>query len=223
MSRVAAICALVLLLAGCDGLPGKPTPEEKPLRPEQVLDFAQLYGDNCAGCHGADGTFGAARPLNDALYLALAGSDRLKQIVGDGVPGSLMPGFAISAGGVLTDQQVGIIVDGMQSSWGGGDPLRGLSSVPAYAGPPGDAQRGFAAYVTYCAGCHGSDGAGGAKGGSIVDRSYLALVSDQALRSAVLCGRRDLGMPDWRGDGRPMSERDIADVVAWMIAKREAQ
>ena len=36
--------------------------------------------------------------------------------------------------------------------------------------------------------------------GSIVDPSYLALVSDQSLRSTIIAGRPDLGMPDWRSD-----------------------
>ncbi len=34
---------------------------DRRVRPSQVTDFATLYGENCAGCHGADGTPGAAR------------------------------------------------------------------------------------------------------------------------------------------------------------------
>ena len=92
----------------------------------------------------------------------------------------------------------------------------------AYAAAPRCASPGAAAYASYCAGCHGSDGNGGQKAGSVTDGSFLALVSDQALRSAVICGRSDLGMPDWRNDvvGRPMSDAEITDVVAWMVAKR---
>ena len=219
--RAAALClALALALAACDALPGKPTEAERPLRPEQVLDFATLYGDNCSGCHGADGTLAAARPLNDPVYLALAGSDRLRQIIAGGVAGSLMPGFAISAGGTLTDRQVDLLATDLVSHWGGTPPV-GVALPPYTAGGAGNAQRGQAAYATHCAGCHGADGSGSAKGGSVIDGSYLALVSDQALRSAVICGRPDLGMPDWRGDGsRPMSDQEITDVVAWLIAQR---
>ena len=39
--------------------------------PSQVMAFGTLYGQYCAGCHGADGRLGAARPLNDPVYLAL--------------------------------------------------------------------------------------------------------------------------------------------------------
>ncbi len=219
----AAVCLLVLF-GGCDALPGKPTAADRPLRPDQVVDFDRLYGDNCSGCHGANGTLAAARPLNDPVYLAVAGPDRLRAITADGVPNSLMPGFGAAAGGTLTDQQIAIVVDGMVSRWGNGQALAGIQP-PAYAaGAPGDAQRGPAAFATYCAGCHGADGRGGKTAGSVVDGSYLALVSDQALRSTVICGRIDLGMPDWRGQspGHPMSETEIADVVAWLVARRPA-
>jgi cytochrome c oxidase cbb3-type subunit 3 len=210
-----AVCLLVLV-GGCDALPGKPTAADRPLRPDQVVDFDRLYGDNCSGCHGANGTLAAARPLNDPVYLAVAGQDRLRAITADGVPNSLMPGFSTAAGGTLTDQQIAIVVGGMLSRWGSGHDLAGVT-LPAYAASaPGDAQRGAAAFAAYCA------SRGGKTAGSVIDGSYLALVSDQALRSAVICGRVDLGMPDWRGQppGHPMSETDIGDVVAWLAARR---
>jgi cytochrome c oxidase cbb3-type subunit 3/ubiquinol-cytochrome c reductase cytochrome c subunit len=77
-------------------------------------------------------------------------------------------------------------------------------------------------YAEACASCHGVDGKGGPKGGSVVDAAYLALVSDQALRTAVIAGRTDLGMPDWRSDipGQPLTAQQITDVVAWMAAQR---
>jgi hypothetical protein len=55
-----------------------------------------------------------------------------------------------------------------------------------------------------------------------VDGSYLALVSDQNLRTTVIVGRPDMGAPDWRGDlpGKPLSEQDVSDVVAWLAAQR---
>jgi len=48
-------------------------------------------------------------------------------------------------------------------------------------------------------------------------------VSDQALRSAVIFGRTDLGMPDYREakEGRAMSFQEIADVTAWLVAQRQ--
>ena len=52
--------------------------------------------------------------------------------------------------------------------------------------------------------------------------SYLALVSDQDLRTVVIVGRPELGAPDWRNNvpGKPMSPQEISDVVAWLAAQR---
>ena len=57
--------------------------------------------------------------------------------------------------------------------------------------------------------------------GSIVDGSYLALISDQGLRSLVIAGRPDEGMPDWRSDSsQPLTDQQITDLVAWLASKR---
>ena len=82
-------------------------------------------------------------------------------------------------------------------------------------------KRGGTVYGVYCSSCHGADGRGG-RASSIVDDSYLGLVSDQGLRTTVIAGRPDLGAPDWRSNlrDRPMSPDDVSDVVAWMSARR---
>ncbi len=88
------------------------------MAPAQVTDFNQLYAQNCAGCHGSEGRFGSARPLNDPLYLAVANADVLRQVTAKGVPGTAMPAFAKQAGGSLTDKQIDALVEGMRSRWG---------------------------------------------------------------------------------------------------------
>jgi mono/diheme cytochrome c family protein len=218
---LAAGLLVVLVAAGCDRLPGKPTKGEEYERPSKVADFATLYGTNCAGCHGAEGRLGPARPLNDPLYLALASDDDLKSVIARGVPGTSMPAFAVSDGGTLTDAQIATLVAEMRSRWAKPEAVAGLA-LPSYSAPPGDAQRGTAAYATHCASCHGADGSGGSARGSIIDASYLALVSDQGLRTTVIAGRTDLGMPDFRGNGggSPMTAQQVADVVAWLAARR---
>ena len=219
--RVLAACVTLVLTAGCDRLPGRPRRADRPVRPSQVIDFATLYGANCAGCHGTEGRPGAAVALADPVYLALIDDGTLRRVTAEGVPGTAMPGFVRTAGGSLTDQQVDVIVREMRSRWSRPGAL-GSSTPPPYAAPPGDAGKGARAYTTHCASCHGPTGTGGPHGKSVVDGSYLALVSDQGLRTAVLVGRPGLGMPDWRGGrtGQAMTAEEIADVVAWLIRKR---
>jgi mono/diheme cytochrome c family protein len=132
-----------------------------------------------------------------------------------------MPAFAQSAGGMLTDQQIDAIVGGIRS-WAQPDLVRS-DILPPYTTPvPGDPRHGADVYATYCSACHGPDGRGGNKASSIVNDSYLALVSDQDLRTNVIVGRPELGAPDWRNNvpGKAMSPKEISDVVAWLAAQR---
>jgi len=219
--RVAAVAAALMLglIASCDSLPGKPKESDRPISPSQVKSFAVLYDQNCAGCHGADGRFGAACELANPTYQALIDDATLTRIVSQGVPGTVMPPFAQKAGGYLSDAQVAIVIDGMRHRWKTGSPLQ---DAPPYAGAGGDPARGGQVFAQSCASCHGPEGKGGPKApGSIVDPSYLMLVSDQALRTLTIAGRADLGHPDWRGyPGQPLTAQQIADVVAWIAAKR---
>src|SRR5208283_3799914 len=93
---------------------------------------------------------------------------------------------------------------------------------PYVAPSLGDAARGASVYATFCSSCHGPSGKGGPKASSIVDGSFLALLTDQELRTMVIVGRPELGAPDWRGNvpGKPMSPQEISDVVAWLAAQR---
>jgi cytochrome c oxidase cbb3-type subunit 3/ubiquinol-cytochrome c reductase cytochrome c subunit len=201
------------------------------VRPDEVLNFATLYKANCAACHGENGRNGAAISLANPVYLAVVGEDNLRQITAKGVSGKLMPPFTKSAGGMLTDQQIDVLAHGMMQQWSRPD-LFVRQSMPLYrATLPGDAGRGQIAFGTFCARCHGVAGegvsgdmkSGAGKTGSIVDASYLALISDQALRSLVIAGRPDEGMPDWRSDGaQPMTDQQITDIVAWLASKRSS-
>jgi cytochrome c oxidase cbb3-type subunit 3 len=213
----------VLVLAGCNSLPGRPRPGPEVARPDEVVDFNTLYKQNCSGCHGTEGQGGAAVSLADPVYLALIDDASFRRIAANGVPGTPMPAFARSAGGTLTDRQIDVLVQESRARWAKPSVMNGASPPPyAASSHPGDAERGAQIYETFCAACHGPGGKGRGKVGSIVDASYLATVSEQGLRTRVIVGVPELGAPDWRGNlpGRPMTEQQVSDVVAWLIAQR---
>jgi cytochrome c oxidase cbb3-type subunit 3 len=215
-----AIVAVAMCVA-CSNSAGRPAQDSAVVPPDQVLDFSVLYSQNCAGCHGVEGSGNAAFGLANPVFLAIADDTVIRHAAANGVTGTPMSAFAQSAGGMLTDKQIDAIVTGIRS-WAKPVAL-GNQALPPYAAQsPGDARRGADAYRTYCSSCHGADGRGGSKASSIVDGSYLALTSDPQLRIIVIAGRPELGAPDWRGDveGRPMSPQDISDVVAWLSSKR---
>jgi cytochrome c oxidase cbb3-type subunit 3/ubiquinol-cytochrome c reductase cytochrome c subunit len=229
LSHSMIACAVALLCVGCKDVPGRP--EAATTRPDQVLKFGVLYQDNCAACHGKSGKNGAAISLANPVYLAVAGFQKIQEITAKGVPGTLMPAYAKSQGGMLTDPQVAVLAQGLESEWGRADALGGQTG-PAYAASSaGDAAQGQKAFSTFCASCHGADGAGVVRGklhtGSLVDPAYLALISDQGLRSLIIAGQPQEDMPDWRSDmtgagSRAMTDQEITDTVAWLASHRVA-
>lgn len=228
LSTLALLACMVCFISlGCEA-PGKPVHAEAS-RPDGVLDFPTLYQQNCAGCHGKDGRNGATLPLANPVYLAVAGFDNIQRITAMGVDGTSMPPFARFRGGTLSDRQISVLSKGLVDSWGHAD----AGQLIPYAGKDaGNAANGQAAYATFCARCHGPDGAGikgesGASSGSIVDPAYLALVSDQYLRSVIIGGLPHQNMPDWRSDlaapnKRAMTDQEITDTVAWIVSHRVA-
>ncbi len=222
-------CAAALAAVGCNSAPGKPGPNPEVARPDQLLDFPTLYAQNCASCHGVSGQNGAAISLANPVYLATAGVANIQRVTANGVPGTAMPPFAKSAGGMLTDRQIAILAEGMASNWGNPAALAG-ETPPAYAASTtGDPAQGQKTFTFFCARCHGADATGtnagnGVVTGSLVDPAYLALISDQGLRSIILAGQTEQGPHDWRSytPGHPMTDREITDIVAWLTAHRIA-
>jgi mono/diheme cytochrome c family protein len=212
----------VTLLSGCDSPHGQPLKGSETLAPNEILDFDTLYSQNCAGCHGREGRGGAAIALADPVYLAIADDGAIRKVIGSGVRGTAMPAFAESSGGMLTDKQIEVITTQLRLRWS----RRGFleaANPPSYAPKStGNASQGEVAYKTYCESCHGPSGRGGPKGSAVTDDSFLALVSDQGLRTMVITGRPELGAPDWRRNvpGKPMSDQEVTDVVAWLTSRR---
>ena len=220
--RLSASTALVAtLLVGCGVPPGQPRPSSIVRAPNDVLEFESLYAENCAACHGGNGRGGAALALANPVYLAIVDQRSIRATIAAGVGGTSMPAFAERAGGLLTEKQIDSLVDGIRSRWR--PAVVGDVMPPSYAATsPGDVHRGAAVYQTFCGSCHGADGRGGPKGSDITNDSFLALTSDQYLRTIVIAGRPELGAPDWRGylDGHPMSDQDVTDVVSWLVSHR---
>jgi len=220
------LCALavfsLMLLSACSTPPGRPTKDSEDPAPSEISDFKTLYAENCAACHGTNGRGGAAIALADPVYLAIVDEPSMRKVIANGVHGTSMPAFAQSAGGMLTDKQINVLTSEIRSRWSRPGILDG-AIPPSYAPKSsGDVQRGEASYRIYCSSCHGPQGQGGPKGSAITNDSFLALVSDQGLRTITIAGRPELGAPDWHGNvpGKPMSDQEISDVVAWLVSHR---
>ncbi len=186
-------------------------------RPTAVTDFATLYSQNCAACHGANGQNGPAIDLANPEYQALVDDATLRKWISGGMPGTEMPAFAQSAGGMLTDAQVNALIAGMRKQWSRPNAFAGATPPPYAQAQAGDAHRGEHAYQARCA---------------VVPRPlarsrsparlYLALVATRRCAASSSPGRPDIGQPDWRHDGpggnaaAPLSAQEVDDIVAYL-------
>ena len=214
---------LAALISGCAHAPGYPPDPIQ--RPDAVTDFATLYGQNCAACHGANGQNGPAIDLANPEYQALVDDATLRKWISGGMPGTEMPAFAESQGGMLTDAQVNALVAGMREKWSRANAFAGATPPPysqtQASGPNSpDPHRGEIAYQTHCVSCHEPSRQ------QITSPVYLALIGDQALRDIIVAGRPDIGQPDWRNDApagkaaAPLSAGDVDDIVSYLASLR---
>ncbi len=83
---------------------------------------------------------------------------------------------------------------------------------------PAAVERGDKVFATYCAGCHGVAAKGGPGAPDLI-RSVLVLDDEKGILIAPVIrdGRPDKGMPKL-----PLSEGQIADVVAWLHVRTYA-
>ena len=214
MKRILLSLAAVIVLSSCD-VSGPRLAEGSSTRPSDLADFATLFSQNCSGCHGKEGrgalTVGIGRPV----YLAIADDATIRTTIESGRPGTSMPAFAQKAGGMLTAAQIEILVHGVRNWAQPVDP-----TPPAYASSgTGDPLRGHEVFAASCASCHGKNGRGALP---IADASYLSLVTNQHLRTVMITVMPQLGMPDWRSHGKPLSDTDVTDVVAWLSSQRDS-
>jgi len=214
---ILSLLSLTLIVSsmGCHQRIGPPNDEEELIRPENIVSFDRLYKQNCSACHGEDGSGGPALDLANPNYQALVDDESLRHWITSGMPGTQMPAFGESAGGFLTPQQVDVLVAGMRSRWAHAD--RNATEMPPYSSnTAGTAEHGHAIFQVNCTSCHEQ------RQQKITDTSYLALVSDQSLRTIIIAGRRDLGNPDWKQvrQGQPLTDQDVSDIVAYLDSLR---
>ena len=215
LGAACALCAIAV--SGCDGAGASPREDPPYVRPDQVVDFWVLYSQNCSACHGQNGESGPALDLANPVYQSIVDDASLRKWITGGMPGTEMPAFGESAGGFLTDKQVDALIAGMRARWRKSDPA--TTNAPPYATTSqGDAKAGEQFFNIACVPCHQKTDE------RITSSTYLALVSDQALRTITIAGRPDLGQPNWQNvrEGGPLTSEDVTNVVAYLASLRSA-
>lgn len=178
---------------------------------------AQLYGRNCASCHGEKGNGGIGVPLALPSFQAGISDDYLRKTIQIGRPGRVMPAFSS-----LSGDEVEAIVRHVRS-WNKG-------AVARYSSQPvkGDPVHGKLLFEQNCAACHGAHGEG-AKGTGVTfsrprdlpimapalsNPGFLAAAPDAMIKATLMQGREGTPMQSFLKAG--LKEKDIDDIVSYV-------
>lgn len=176
-----------------------------------VAAGGDLYGENCAACHGDNGEGGAGPGLNSSELLKTTSDKALFNLTLTGVPGTIMPAWGQIFGGPFTDEQIQQMVTFIRA-W---EPT---APDPAPVDNAPDPARGALIYSQTCSVCHGENGSGTDIAPALNDQERLNKLNDAWYRNTIAHGRPAKGMPTW---GTVLSPSQINDVVALLAAWRE--
>jgi mono/diheme cytochrome c family protein len=182
---------------------------------------AQLFAKDCAVCHGdrAQGRIGATLAKD---FPGIRVDALLKETISNGVQGSVMPAWAKSKGGPLSDAEIDDLVAFIRSL---GHQAQTVPAGPTATNPPlpptavkfptGDATRGVAIFAENCVPCHGDKGEG--RIGATLQKDWPGINVDSFLDSTIARGVGGSKMPAWaKSNGGPLTDQDIADVAAYV-------
>jgi mono/diheme cytochrome c family protein len=160
---------------------------------------AQLFADNCTGCHGPFGEGGPnptrpddiIAPISSAEYLKTRDDITLRNIISQGQPDFGMTPFGSANGGSLSDDDIAALVTFIRG-WEANPPV----VLPAEVAVGQEALTGAKIYADVCARCHGADGEGGL-GPALATADFQTQYDDATLLEVVSNGREATPMIAW--------------------------
>ena len=182
-------------------------------RPDDVTDFATLYSQNCAGVPRGEraewaGDRSRAIPNTRRWWTTRRCANGSR----GGMPGTEMPAFAQSAGGMLTDAQINALIAGMRKEWSQAECLCRSSAAAVRA----RSDRRCAARRASLSGALRFVPRDGRSRQQVTSPDRILRWS--AIRRCariIIAGRPDIGQPDWRHDSpggkaaAPLSAQDV--------------
>jgi mono/diheme cytochrome c family protein len=191
--------------------------------PEKLSEGAQLYAENCAVCHGDDGQGRVGAMLNKD-WPAINPNLLVRDIIENGIPGSVMPAWSMEKGGPFTVEQIDALVYFILSwqsggapqvtPWSTATPLPPVTPVPNVEGDP---NRGAQLFAENCVVCHGPRGQG--RIGANLGKDWSGIRPDLSVLSVISNGLPGSVMPAWsQARGGPLTDTDIQDLTAYVLA-----
>ncbi|WP_108484202.1 cytochrome-c oxidase, cbb3-type subunit III [Oceaniglobus ichthyenteri] len=176
----------------------------------------QIFGDNCAGCHGLDAGGGPGFPsLIDDAWLWGGDPDTIMETLRVGINAThpetrYAQMLAFGRDGILEREEIRIVVDYIQSLSGAEiSPDRGAVGAEIYADT--------------CSSCHGETGVGDTEMGApnLTDAFWIYGGDDKAMFDTIWNGRQGW-MPAWEGR-LTETERKILTVYLTDLRQAAAQ
>jgi quinol-cytochrome oxidoreductase complex cytochrome b subunit/mono/diheme cytochrome c family protein len=198
-------------------------PSREPAGPLQRLDVTKLYNDNCAACHGVDGSGKQIRPnmptIPDLTSLAWQMSQTDVEITHRIVDGNepLMPAYRDK----LTQAQILALTIYVRAF------AVTPASPPAQPAPPPSAvgMTPIQIYRAYCLACHDADGRGNTvrkpmpEMPDFHDSKWQTSRTDQELLQSILNGKGKFMLPM----KDKLSVKDAEQMTAFVRAFREGK
>lgn len=174
-----------------------------------------LYNQLCKNCHG-EGSYGKWDPFFQRFIPAIRGPglramasrSYLQQAIRLGRPGTMMPAWGKTAGG-LADNQIEKLIDYLRE----GDKRKPqtLRPIPSLSG--GTASRGLELFTQLCAGCHGKN----SQAPNLSNSVFLKSATDTFIATTIVNGREDTAMPSFqRSETVCLTDEEISDLIAYI-------
>ncbi len=190
---------------------------------EQWQLGAQIYAQNCAVCHGAEGEGRVGATLSKD-WPSIRPDLVTKDTIAKGVVGSPMPAWSQENGGPLSNEQIDAVVYYILSWQTGGAPQippqdtatarPQISPVPDIEGDP---NQGSVLYDQNCALCHGENGEG--RFGATLAKAWPSFRPDLSIKATIERGVDGTYMPAWsQENGGPLSPAEIDDLVSYVMS-----
>lgn len=180
---------------------------------ESVRHGREIYSEQCATCHGAQGEGGVGTTLNNKQLLKNTFDGVFFSVIRSGVPSTQMPAWSVDFGGPLTDEDIRSVVTFIRA-W---EPTAPEIKPQVFIPSP---ERGALMFASTCEICHGQNGSGGGDAPAVHDAARLVSLDDDWYRGVIRNGRPAKGMPTW---GTVLSPNQVEDLVALIGAWREGQ
>ncbi len=170
-----------------------------------------IYAQNCAACHNANGSGTQIAPAIDTQELRATSRDEIIEIIRSGVPGTLMASWDTK----LPAEQISTVVD-LIYRWpeiinsGIELPEPELTNIPS---TPEMIAAGSQLYTIACKSCHGTDAFGSRMAPALNNQLFLSQTPDPAIYQIIAGGVPNTLMPAW---GSRLTDQDLQALVAYL-------